>query len=299
MATRIKIDATAMPPFKVGTDPRNDWIKWKRALERFLQANKIEDDEEKCNLLLVLGGIDLQTYYDKVAKWEVHKTVEEGEEIVVLQYESAILSLDEYFAPQLRRRFERHLLRSMRQNDQEPFEEYVFRLREQANRCSFIDCDDMIVDQIIEGCRSADLRRKLLTDDLTLLEVINLGKTLEEVQKQTREYDRPSSSFDNGSLVQKVVGKTVSSTRSWEGSRKCYNCNRPGHLARETDKCPARNSECYGCRTKGHFKICCRKRKHSEATNSIKYSGAKQIRAILNDETETQKGVFFVKSPKI
>lgn len=68
------IDASAMPPFKVGTDPRNDWIKWKRALDRFLQANKIEEDEEKFNLLLVLGGIDLQSYYDKVAKckkkWE-------------------------------------------------------------------------------------------------------------------------------------------------------------------------------------------------------------------------------------
>lgn len=111
-----------MPPFKVGTDPRNDWMKWKKALDRFLQANKIEDDEEKCNLLLVLGGIDLQSYYDKVEKWEVHKTLDENEEIVVLKYESAILSLDEYFAPppQLRKRFydqcdrtARSLLRSM------------------------------------------------------------------------------------------------------------------------------------------------------------------------------------------
>lgn len=137
----LVVDASAMPPFKIGADPRNDWIKWKRALERFLNANKVEQDEEKFNLLLVLGGIDLQTYYDKVAKWEVQKTVDENEEVleevIVLKYESAILSLDEYFAPQLKKRFERHILRSMRQNNQEPFEEFVYRLREQANRCIF------------------------------------------------------------------------------------------------------------------------------------------------------------------
>ncbi|XP_065082124.1 uncharacterized protein LOC135704595 [Ochlerotatus camptorhynchus] len=153
----------------------------------------------------------------------------------------------------------------------------------------------MIVDQIIEGCRSADLRKKLLTEELTLSEVVNLGKTLEEVQKQTREYEKPSTSFDDGSLVQKVVARTSSSTRSWEGSRKCYNCNRPGHLAKEIDKCPAKNVECYGCRTKGHFKVCCRKRKHNEPGNRNS-AGAKRIHAIISDETETDKGIFFVKA---
>lgn len=300
------VDAAAMPPFKVNTDPRNDWLKWKRALDLFLKANNVEDDEQKCNLLLVLGGMDLQSYYYKVEKWEVHKDRSEGEEDVVLKYESVILSLDQHFAPILKKRFERHLLRSMRQNDQEPFEDYVFRLREQANRCSFIDTDDMIVDQIIEGCRSTDLRKKLLTDDSTLIEVINLGKTIEEVQRQTRAYEKSTTSMDDGSLDRNCVGKiaygkasgkTVQS-KSWEssrsGSRKCYNCNKPGHVAKEIAKCPAKNAECYGCRTKGHFKVCCRKRKHD--SGNINPAGAKRVHAILKDDMETDKGIFFVKT---
>lgn len=298
----LVIDASAMPPFKIGADPRNDWIKWKRALERFLNANKVEQDEEKFNLLLVLGGIDLQTYYDKVAKWEVQKTIDENEEVleevIVLKYESAILSLDEYFAPQLKKRFERHILRSMRQNNQEPFEEFVYRLREQANRCIFSDVDDMIVDQVIEGCSSTELRKRLLTTEMSLAEVISLGKTLEEVQKQTREYERPSTSYGESDLTQKVVGKVSFSTRSADNNRKCYNCNRPGHLARDIEKCPAKNVECYGCHTKGHFKVCCRKRKHDEHANR-RQVGAKRIHAIVENSNETDKGVFFVKSEEM
>lgn len=184
-------DASVMPPFKIGSDPRNDWLKWKRAFERFLKANSVEEDGEKCDLLLVLGGMELQSYYDKVFKWEVQTPTADGSgDLMQVKYDSAVLSLDKYFAPQSKKRFERHLLRAMKQEEQEPFEEFVFRLQDQANRCAFADVDDMIVDQIIEGCKSSDLRKRLLTEDVTLNDSIILGKTLEEVQKQTKEYER-------------------------------------------------------------------------------------------------------------
>lgn len=184
-------DASVMPPFKIGSDPRNDWLKWKRAFERFLKANSVEEDGEKCDLLLVLGGMELQSYYDKVFKWKVQTPTADGSgDLMQVKYDSAVLSLDKYFAPQSKKRFERHLLIAMKQEEQEPFEEFVFRLQDQANRCAFADVDDMIVDQIIEGCKSSDLRKRLLTEDVTLNDSIILGKTLEEVQKQTKEYER-------------------------------------------------------------------------------------------------------------
>lgn len=184
-------DASVMPPFKIGSDPRNDWLKWKRAFERFLKANSVEEDGEKCDLLLVLGGMELQSYYDKVFKWEVQTPTADGSgDLMQVKYDSAVLSLDKYFAPQSKKRFERHLLIAMKQEEQEPFEEFVFRLQDQANRCAFADVDDMIVDQIIEGCKSSDLRKRLLTEDVTLNDSIILGKTLKEVQKQTKEYER-------------------------------------------------------------------------------------------------------------
>lgn len=296
------LDAAAMPPFKAGDDPRNNWVKWKKALERFLRVNKIDADEEKYDLLLVLGAIELQSYYDKITKWECRRPVSEtSDETIVLKYESAIASLDAYFAPQLNKRFERHLFRAMKQENQEAFEEFVFRLKEQANRCLFVDVDDAIVDQIIEGCTSTELRKKLLTEDVNLYEATVRGKTLEEVQKQTKEFAKPSTSYGSssmeGSVVQKISSK-FAEKRTTEGStRKCYNCNKVGHLAKDTEKCPARNVNCHVCGTAGHYAVCCRKRKYvSSGSHSIP-DKKPRVHAIASSQ-DKRDGVFFVRTGK-
>ena len=41
--------------------------------------------------------------------------------------------------------------------------------------------------------------------------------------------------------------------------QRCYNCNRPGHLARDAS-CLARDKRCDKCGTRGHFSISCRKK---------------------------------------
>lgn len=288
------IDAAVMPPFKIGSDPRNDWIRWKRAFDRFMKANDIVDDDEKYNLLLVVGGLELQGYYDKICKWHVVTSPEEGsDERIALKYESAIVSLDKYFAPQLNKRFERHLFRAMKQDGQESFEEYVFRLKDQANRCIFTEIDDMIIDQVIEGCKSSELRKKLLTDETTLNGALTLGKTLEEVQKQSKEYEKPSTSYSDSVLVQRITGKAPEKNGSTDSSRRCYNCNKTGHLAKDTEKCPARFFECHGCGSKGHFKVCCRKRKWNE-TGTQRYTPAKRVHAITSEKVGDGKDVFFV-----
>ena len=175
----VKTDAAAMPAFKVGSDPRNEWLRWRKAFERFVVANGVEDDENKYNLLLVLGGLELQTYYDKIDKSHVGIPCADGSsDVIILKYKSAVLSLEKHFAPQLNKRFERHMFRALKQEVGESFEDFVFRLREQANRCKFVDVDDMIVDQIIEGCGSMELRKKLLTEEKNLSEALMIGRTM-------------------------------------------------------------------------------------------------------------------------
>nr|XP_029710331.1 uncharacterized protein LOC115256207 [Aedes albopictus] len=231
------MNAAVMPAFKAGTDPRNDWLKWKHSFERFITANKVEDDNDKCNLLLVLGGLELQTYFDKITKWSVLAGTNDGTEpTVVLQYESAILSLDKYFAPQTNKRFERHLLHALKQDENEGFEEYIFRLQDQAKRCMFADEDDVIVDQVIEGCRSAELRKRLLTEDLTLNETVMLGKTIEEVQKQTKMFDKPSSSYTDGVVQRRKRDVTNVSDYGGPTPKRIHAVTPAGSSARSTGR---------------------------------------------------------------
>lgn len=216
--------------------------------------NRIDDDNEKADLLFLLGGPELDRQYQKVVKIEKHRTATTDgnpEAIILLKYDTAIASLDAYFAPQLNKRFERHNLRAIKQEQDELFVDFVNRLREQAARCDFKDEEDAVIDQIIEGCGSTDLRKKLLTDDKSLVEVMNLGKSLEKVQDQTKAYEKKH----NFELVQRIERNTTNS--------RCHACGREGHYARDKDKCPAANFRCHSCGQQGHFKVNCQKRKRN------------------------------------
>lgn len=283
-----------MPVFSVGSDPRSSWMKWRKAFERFTTANEITGDEEKYNLLLVLGGIELQSYFDKIDQVQVGVNIQpDSDEIHILKYDSAILAFDKHFAPQLNKRFERHQFRALRQEHSESFDDFTFRLKEQGDRCQFINMDDMIIDQIIEGCFSVELRKRLLTEEKSLLEVLQLGKTMEEVQKHAKEYDKSPSMIGERAVVQNISENKRFQKASQQGSRKCYNCNRPGHIAKETQKCAARNVTCFNCGMQGHFKACCRKRKFDEFQTSQRH---KRVCALIENPSEAGvSGVFFVK----
>ncbi|XP_062550865.1 uncharacterized protein K02A2.6-like [Armigeres subalbatus] len=114
---------------------------------------------------------------------------------------------------------------------------------------------------------------------------------MEEVHKHAKEYDKASSLTSVQSLVQNVTEKQRYQRTSYQGNRKCYNCNRPGHIAEEIHKCPAKNVTCFNCGMRGHFKASCRKRKVEEPQTSQKQN--KKVCALV-DATPQSAGLFFV-----
>lgn len=131
-----------------------------------------------------------------------------------------------------------------------------------------------------------------------MTEVLQMGRTLEEVQKQTRHYGRPVLFNEDtaNSVVQKVTNARQMTNRNFmETSRKCYNCNRPGHIAKDVSKCAARNVTCFNCGMKGHFKACCRKRKHDEPKKFDMTSKRKVYAITESQPEEKEKAVFYVK----
>lgn len=228
-----------------------------------MKLSKVTDEEEKCDLLLVLGGIELQDQYEKIVHYEVMTTDAETDEQRVDKYASIILSLDRYYVPRTNKRYERHLLRSIKQEETESFDNFVNRIREQANRCEFADVSDATIDQIIEGCLSQDFRKKLLSEDKSFEEILQLGKAMEDLQTQCKAYVkdvRPSE------FVQRVQPSSQPSNKS---AVRCFRCNRLGHIARDKNKCSASGVKCHTCGELDHFKICCpKKRKWDGSDNS-------------------------------
>ncbi|XP_063892981.1 uncharacterized protein LOC135117524 [Helicoverpa armigera] len=165
------------------------WERWKRGLYIYLEAADVTTSSKKRASLLHWGGQELQEVLFNIPGGYIRSN-EAGQDKDV--FEVAIKKLDEYFAPKQNKRYERHLFRQMKQEENEKFEKYLVRLRQQALKCQFTDVDDNLIDQIIEKCSSEELRKKVLRagEKITLTEVITEANTLEVVERQLGDFSQ-------------------------------------------------------------------------------------------------------------
>ena len=75
---------------------------------------------------------------------------EEFEEDTVTDFEKTVRTLNVYFATKLNVPYERHVLRSMAQQERETVSQFIARLRKQAWNCNFVNLDVDIRDQVID-----------------------------------------------------------------------------------------------------------------------------------------------------
>ena len=102
-------------------------------------------------------------------------------------YKAVLRTLDAYFTPQVNIPYERHIFHQMKHEEHETVDQFVVRFRNQAVNCEFGDLkNEQIRDQIIDKCRSTELRRKLPSkgQDLTLTETQRIAPSLELSQAQ-------------------------------------------------------------------------------------------------------------------
>ncbi|XP_065076257.1 uncharacterized protein K02A2.6-like [Ochlerotatus camptorhynchus] len=137
----------------------------------------------------------------------------------------------------------------------------------------------MLVDVIVEGCNSQELRRKILEKDQSLREIESLGESLESVRLQEKELKSGNEGGQSEVFkIQKSEPRAGLKTRSerkqdkivrrFSGGRFlerneaaiiCFACGQYGHMSK-TPSCPARGKTCRRCQKSGHFEKVCRKR---------------------------------------
>ena len=167
------------------------WRRWKRSFEFFLEAKGITKDLQRKALLLHCAGQDVQDIFDTLAD---PKPVSEHD----TAYAKAMRSLVPHFLPQVNVPFERHQFRQAKQEDSETADQFVTRLFQLAETCDFgTTKEEQIRDQLIDKCRSHDLRKKLLavtSGKLTLQKARDIARSMEAAESQARLIESDSKS---------------------------------------------------------------------------------------------------------
>ncbi|KAJ8913331.1 hypothetical protein NQ315_013302, partial [Exocentrus adspersus] len=199
---------TTVEQFDCNGDPSSlgiRWEKWKRALQIYLFASNINNSKVKRAVLLHSGGLGLQEIFYNIPGANVDDSLEENKDKDV--FDIALQKLDEYFLPKISKIYERHLFRLMEQEENEKFDKFVVRLRDQAEKCKFADTEGNIIDQITEKCSSKELRQKILSlgDDASLHDIIRQANTLESVSLQMKKFEATGTNGCGGtSTVNKI-----------------------------------------------------------------------------------------------
>ena len=160
------------PNFDVNAEPTSLGIN---RFDNFLIALDVTEDSRQKALLLFYAGTDVHTIYNTL--------VNPSDEV---DYAIAKTKLASYFATSKNETFEVYNFRSLQQLENEPIDTYITRLREAGSRCGFTDPDKEIKHQVVFSCASKKIRRKALSDDPTLDNLIKFARSLEKTTTQAK-----------------------------------------------------------------------------------------------------------------
>ena len=74
----------------------------------------------------------------------------------------------------------------MAQSSEETVDQFICRLRHQAQRCDFADVDEMIRDQVIEKCYNSDIKLTFLKQTGTVTLQYKIYKILHVCKRQLK-----------------------------------------------------------------------------------------------------------------
>ena len=193
-------------------------------------AKGVVNDAQRKALLLHTAGIEVQELYETLSD----PGTSVGFEDTATDFEKMVRTLNAYFVTKLNEPYERHVFRSMAQQDGE-----TDRLRKQAQNCKFTTPHIDIRDQVIDKCRSSELRRKLLAkDNLTLEKVQEVARSMEAVNVQATKMggqDSASSTEESLGVNKVVVTPPPKPPKHQKGNKRqgrCYRCGQEGHFSK-------------------------------------------------------------------
>ncbi|CAB3986536.1 Uncharacterized protein K02A2.6 [Paramuricea clavata] len=256
MATTL--DLKPPPPFDAEGDNSSlaqRWKEWRERFNMYTVAANIEDDAQKCAVLLYVAGPSVH---------KIFKTLQD----TGTDFKTALEKLDEYFQPQKNVIYERYVFKQTHPTPGESVDSYITRLRTLAETCEFESAENEIRDQFVMTCSSHGFHTKLLREtDLTLAKLITMARVKELAEKQAlnisghNSWNNVNRVKDEGNDEAKDKVRHAKYVPEPHKQNKCRNCGnefKQGHK----EVCPAKGKTCRACGKLNHFARVCRSRKN-------------------------------------
>uniref|UniRef100_A0AAV2KDB0 ribonuclease H n=1 Tax=Knipowitschia caucasica TaxID=637954 RepID=A0AAV2KDB0_KNICA len=263
--------ASSIPPpeeMKLTGDIASNWDNFRTEFEDYSLASELADKDEKvqaATLRRVMGSECRHVY-----KHNLTLTAEQQEDV------KAILdALENYFKPKRNVIFERYVFGNCRQDDSEPIDSFVTRLREKAASCDYGELrEELIRDRLVLGISDEGVRRRLLREkDLTLSSAIDMcrGAEMTDIKLKMMTPDRLVESVNiTYKRQQRPTQRSDRPQYSMQGTGNDITCKYcGGSHKRGRDACPAFGKACRRCGTQNHFaKVCMKKSRPDQRVNA-------------------------------
>lgn len=181
----------------------------------------------------------------------------------------------QYFVPKLNVTYERYKFNKLTQLENEPFDEFLTKIRSQSSLCKFdIIHDSILCDKIVIGVKCEKLRERLLSEtDLVLDKAIQMCKAAELASFQLNDM---AQAIDNSNV--NAVGKAKwkskpKQMKSEDNSTDTFDCTRCGTVHGKRC-CPAYNKRCKRCNKRGHFAEKCFVKKEKLQAHAVNDSSS-------------------------
>ena len=127
------------------------WDTYTDKLESFFQIKEIDTEQKKLHYLLYSAGTEIMKIKERL--------VPNSNE-----YSEVKKAIATHFAPKQKQTLNIFNFRAMKQNEQEPFEEYVQRLKDKIKYCEFPNSSFELFHHIILNISNVELQKKVLSN---------------------------------------------------------------------------------------------------------------------------------------
>jgi len=264
------------PPFDIdesAVDVGQKWEEYLRKFNRFLDFQGITCEKRMLNGLLHVAGDAVERIYDN----QLDKDVKDK------SYAEVTKVLTAHFNPKRSVFYERHVFRTLKQQQDESVLSFVTRLRSAAKHCKFDKTDDEILSAVLTNGTSLWLTKKCIESalkgtDPTLATMMTLASANAISESQAREMVDSEQSegvnYMSGAKHKRLPSSYTSPRNSYnqDSAPPCRNCGRDARH----DTCPAKNLVCHACSKVGHFKSVCQSK--NERSQTARHSGREKLR---------------------